>query len=174
MGPIVVSNHLGFLDIPVLLSIYPAVFIIKDEIGRLRLSGKALKNQGHIFVKRDDQNSRKMAGKALGEAVKNGDRVIVFPEGRACSTAKRLPYQPFSFFEAERQNKPVEVVALDYLPNREQMIWDPDKSMFLQFLGLLGKREHEVSVEFLASEVPTNPREDARRWREVVEQRLSC
>lgn len=174
LGSIVVSNHLGFLDIPVLLSIYPAVFIIKDEIGHLRFSGKALKNQGHIFVKRDDQDSRNQAGRALGEAIENGDRVIVFPEGRANSAAKRLPYQPFSFFEAKRQNKAVEVVALDYLPDRNQMVWNPDKSMFVQFLGLLGRPRHEVSIEFLTSEVPKNPREDAKRWREAVEQRLSC
>ena len=52
LGDIVVSNHLGFLDVPVLLSIYPAVFMIKDEIGRLQKKlVRAKLNQLHSILR---------------------------------------------------------------------------------------------------------------------------
>ena len=35
MGDIVIANHMGFLDVPLLLAKFPAVFIIKGEMRKV-------------------------------------------------------------------------------------------------------------------------------------------
>ena len=172
MGDIVISNHLGFLDVPLLLSIFPAVFIIKDEIGRIPFGGRALRNERHIFVKRDSESSRNEARAGLDHALENGDRVIIFPEGRGNPGAKRLPFKPYSFVVAKRLQKTVEVVAIDYLPDRSEYAWDIDKPMFPQFARLLGRPRTHVSIEFLSVHIPEDPIQEAEHFRSLIEQKL--
>jgi 1-acyl-sn-glycerol-3-phosphate acyltransferase len=172
MGDLVISNHLGFLDIPVLLSIFPAVFVIKDEIGRIPLSGRALRNQRHIFVKRQSLSSRNDARIDLNQALESGDRVIIFPEGRGSPGAKRLPFQPYSFVAAKRHGKTVEVVALDYLPDRQKVAWNIAKPMFGQFVALLGRPRTHVSIEFLSVHIPQDPIQEAEHFKTLIEQKL--
>ena len=171
-GAILVANHMGFLDIPVLLSVFPAVFIIKAELGRLPLAGRALRNEKHIFVDRDNSVSLRKAGDELAAAVRAGDPVIVFPEGRGKSGAERLPFKPYSFVVAAQLRKPIEVVLIDYLPDRQAAAWDSGRAMFPQFAALLGKKRHYVGIEYLASYIPENPKEDADRFRRDIEHRL--
>jgi 1-acyl-sn-glycerol-3-phosphate acyltransferase len=171
-GDIVVSNHLGFLDVPLLLSFFPAIFIIKAEIGRLRFSGRALRNERHIFVERGEAASRNQARQALTEALNDGARVIVFPEGRGAPGAERLPFKPYSFVAANRLKKRLEVVAIDYLPDRSRFAWDIKKPMFPQFAALLGRPRTHVSIEFLWAGVPEDPTRDAERFKELIEQKL--
>jgi 1-acyl-sn-glycerol-3-phosphate acyltransferase len=172
LGDIVVSNHLGFLDVPLLLSFFPAIFIIKAEVGRLRFSGRALRNEKHIFVERGDVASMNQARQALSNALKDSARVIVFPEGRAAPGAERLPFKPYSFVAAKRLNKRLEVVAIDYLPDRSRFAWDIKKPMFPQFAALLGRPRTHVSIEFLWAGVPEDPVRDAERFKELIEQKL--
>jgi 1-acyl-sn-glycerol-3-phosphate acyltransferase len=172
LGDIVVSNHLGFLDIPVLLSFFPAVFIIKDEIGRLPFSGRALRNQRHIFVKRESASSRNEARAGLDHALAHGDRVIIFPEGRGAPGAERLPFKPYAFVAAKRHHKTVEVVAIDYLPDRREMAWDIAKPMFPQFVRLLGRPRTHVSIAFLSVHIPKDPLSEAEHFRDLIERRL--
>ena len=168
-GDLVVANHLGFLDIPVLLSIYPAVFMIKAEMSRMRFAGRALRHERHIFVERDSEASRNAARIELSHALENGDRVIIFPEGRGSPGAERLPFKPYSFVAAKRLNKTVEVVALDYLPDRREMAWDIRKPMFPQFVSLLGRPKTHVSVTFLSVKVPDDPVREAVYFKELIE-----
>ncbi|MBW2262748.1 MAG: 1-acyl-sn-glycerol-3-phosphate acyltransferase [Deltaproteobacteria bacterium] len=83
MGDVVISNHMGFLDVPVLLSAFPSVFIIKMEMRRVFHFGKALEDQGHVFVERGSEASRRSARDGVRRVLGNGDRIIVFPEGKA-------------------------------------------------------------------------------------------
>ena len=172
LGDLVVANHLGFLDIPVLLSIYPAVFMIKAELARLPFSGRALRHERHIFVDRDSEASRNAARLDLSRALENGDRVIIFPEGRGAPGAERRPFKPYSFVAAKRLNKRVEVVALDYLPDRREMAWDIHKPMFPQFVALLGRPRTHVRVEFLSVRVPEDPVAEAAYFKNLIEQKM--
>lgn len=174
LGDIVVSNHLGFLDVPVLLSFFPAVFIIKAELGRLPFSGRALRHQRHIFVERERNASRQNARLALSDALSKGDRVIIFPEGRGSPGAARLPFKPYSFVAAKRLNKTVEVVALDYLPDRRLLAWNIEKPMFPQFAALVGRPRTHVSIEFLSVKVPDDPIAEAAYFKNLIEEKLKA
>jgi 1-acyl-sn-glycerol-3-phosphate acyltransferase len=172
MGDVIIANHMGFMDIPILLTFYPSVFIIKMEMRRVFYFGKALERQGHVFVERGSESSRRSAREGVRRVLEQGDRIIVFPEGRASPDAERRPFKPFCFFEAARQGKRVEACVIDYLPDRQMLAWDPDRPMMPQLVELVGRPRIDVSVEFLPSEVPDDPEEAARRYHDVIQERL--
>jgi 1-acyl-sn-glycerol-3-phosphate acyltransferase len=172
MGDLIISNHMGFLDVPVLLSIFPSVFIIKMEMRRVFYFGKALEQQGHVFVERDSLQSRHHARDDLIKVLKDGDRIIVFPEGRASPSAKRLPFKPFSFAAAQRCDKLVEACVIDYLPDRRMLEWDIKRSMFPQLVELFGRRRTDISVEFFPAEKIADAREAADRYHNLIQGKL--
>ena len=174
MGDVIVSNHMGFLDVPVLLRFFPAVFVIKMEMRRVYYFGKALERQGHVFVERGDLRSRQEARGGLMQVLKDCDRIIVFPEGRASPGSKRLPFKPFSFAAAKRMGKTVQACAVDYLPDRRMLEWDVKRSMLPQIVDLLGRRRIDISVEFFPAEEvgDQDPREMAERYHDLIQGRL--
>lgn len=172
MGDIIIANHMGFLDVPVLLSFFPAVFIIKMEMRRVFYFGKALEHQGHVFVEREKLASRHQAREGLMDSLKSGDRIIVFPEGRASPGAQRLPFKPFSFAAAQRTDKLVEMCVIDYLPDREMLKWDIKRPMFPQLVELFGRRRTDISIEFFPAESISDPRETAERYHDIIQGRL--
>lgn len=172
-GDVIIANHMGFLDIPILLTFFPSVFIIRSDMRKVPYFGSGLAEQGHIFVSRGDKNSARDAAKQLVELLEDGDRVIVFPEGGASPGADRKPFKPRSFTEAQRLGKKVELCIIDYLPDRRQLQWDASKRMLPQMIELFGRRRSDVSVEFFpAEEVVGDPEEFAKRYHDLVEQRL--
>ena len=93
MGDMIVANHMGFLDVPVLLAYFPAVFVIKMEMRRVFYFGRALADEGHVFVDRGDRQSHTEASKGVAQVLEDGDRIIIFPEGRASPGAERRPFK---------------------------------------------------------------------------------
>lgn len=173
MGDIIVANHMGFLDVLVLLTFFPAVFIIKDEMRRVPFFGQCLVHQGHVFVKRQDATSRRAAGHGLVQVLERGDRIIVFPEGQASPGAQRLPFKPFSFVAAQRLNKKMQACIIDYLPDREALKWDIKRRMLPQLIELIGRKRTDVSIEFLPpEEVVGEPGDMAKRYKDEIQARL--
>ncbi len=172
LGDVIISNHMGFLDIPIMLSCFPAVFIIKIEMRRVFFFGKPLEDQGHVLVDRADMTSRRKASADLTKVIDDGDRIIVFPEGRASPGAKRLPFLPFSFAAVKQLDKNIQSCVIDYLPDRKILEWDVDKPMFGQLVDLFGRRRIDASIEFFPAEKVDNPRQMARDYRKRTQERL--
>jgi 1-acyl-sn-glycerol-3-phosphate acyltransferase len=174
MGDVIVANHMGFLDIPVLMRFFPAVFIIKMELRKTFFIGGCLEKEGHVFVERASKSSRRKAGNELLGVLEDGDRVIVFPEGRASPGAERLPFKKGSFSAAKRKGKLVELCVLDYLPDRRMLEWDVDRPTRPQLVDLFGRRRIDISVEFFPAEEVDDPEEIANRYHALVESRLAA
>ncbi len=173
LGDIIVSNHMGFLDIPVLLSIFPAIFVIKMEMRKVFYLGQALADHGHIFVERGNKASQRDAAIGIRKTVRNGDRLIIFPEGKASPGAERQPFKSFSFREAARQKKRIEVCVIDYLPDRKMLEWDTSVHMVPQLVSLLGRKNTDISIEFFPSEIPEDGEEAALRYQKIVQDKLN-
>ncbi|MDJ0761904.1 MAG: lysophospholipid acyltransferase family protein [Myxococcota bacterium] len=174
MGDIIIANHMGFLDVPVLLSFFPSVFIIKMEMRRVFYFGKALEQQGHVFVERGESKSRKDAREGLTQVLADGDRIIVFPEGGASPGAERKPFKPFSFIAAKNMDKTVQACVIDYLPDRSMLAWDTKRAMFPQLVALFGRRRTDISVEFFPAEKVVDPVEMAQRYHDMMQGRLEA
>lgn len=173
MGDLIIANHMGFLDIPVLLCTYPAVFIMTMQYRRFFYLGKALARQGHVFVERRNASSRQQAREGVRNVLERQERIIVFPEGRSSPDAERLPFKPFCFHEVASQGKRLEACVIDYLPDRSMLKWDNTQPILPQVIKLLGRRRTQVSVEFIPSEVIIDPEEAVQRYHDLIEERLT-
>ncbi|MDE2752023.1 MAG: lysophospholipid acyltransferase family protein, partial [Gemmatimonadota bacterium] len=80
-GALVVSNHLSYLDIPVLGSVMPMVFVAMAELRRWPFWGFAASMGDTIFVDRATRRDVIRVRDEMAQARERGDTVIVFPRG---------------------------------------------------------------------------------------------
>ena len=106
--------------------------------------------------------------------LRDGDRIIVFPERRASPGAQRLPFAPYSFALAQQLNKRVEACAIDYLPDRRMLEWEVEQPTLPQLVRLFGRPRTEVSIEFFPAEWVDDPAAMAERYRRMIQGRLEA
>jgi 1-acyl-sn-glycerol-3-phosphate acyltransferase len=75
------ANHVSWLDVYSLISVCPARFVAKSEIGGWPLLGWFSKNAGTLFIERSKRSDTARINEHIAEAVVSGDRVAIFPEG---------------------------------------------------------------------------------------------
>jgi 1-acyl-sn-glycerol-3-phosphate acyltransferase len=80
---LLVSNHSSWLDIVVLSSVLPVVFIAKSEIARWPLFGLFAKLQRSVFVDRAKRQETRNVNRTIAARLANGDPVVLFGEGTA-------------------------------------------------------------------------------------------
>ena len=78
---LMVGNHVSWLDILVLLSVCPAIFVAKSEIRRWPLVGWLCARVGTLFIERGRRTSARRTSKIMSDALRNGTLVCIFPEG---------------------------------------------------------------------------------------------
>lgn len=93
---IYISNHLSYLDIPVIGSYLAASFIAKEDIARWPVIGFLSTVQQTAFISRASANAKKVAN-ALDTMLKEGKSLILFPEGTSSSGAQVLPFKSSLF-----------------------------------------------------------------------------
>ena len=82
VGPaLLVSNHVSWLDIPVLSAVLPASFIAKREVGRWPLFGWMANLQASVFINRENRHSTGQSRHEIADRLKSGDILVLFPEG---------------------------------------------------------------------------------------------
>ena len=75
-----VSNHVSWLDIPLIASQRHLYFLSKAEVGDWPLIGTLARAMGTLFIKRGSGESSRKA-REIGDRLKQGHTVLVFPEG---------------------------------------------------------------------------------------------
>ena len=87
-------NHLSFLDIILLLTIFPVRFLSKAEIANWPFIGWIARAVDTVFVQREDQASRDKARDSLAQ-IRTFPAVTIFPEGGIFQPPDEL--KPFRF-----------------------------------------------------------------------------
>jgi 1-acyl-sn-glycerol-3-phosphate acyltransferase len=90
---LLVSNHSSWLDIVVLSSVLPVIFIAKSEIARWPLFGLFAKLQRSIFVNRARRQDTGKVNYAIAARLAEGDPVVLFGEGKASDGNVVLPFR---------------------------------------------------------------------------------
>ena len=149
-----VSNHLGYIDIPVIRSVVKGVFVAKHEIDDWTMAGKMVRNMGTIFVNRAKRADIPRAGDQIIEALSRGEGVIVFPEGTSTRGDEVLPFNS-SFLEfAARTDTPVSYVSLSYRtpegepPPSECVTWWDDTPFLPHLLRMLEVKRFTAVLNF--------------------------
>lgn len=111
---LVVSNHAGMADIPLLLGHLKLNlrFVAKEELGRIPLFGWCLKRGGYVLIKRGQNREALKSLLDAAEVIRGGRSVHIFPEGTRSLTGRLLPFKRGAFMVARRANAEVLPVTI--------------------------------------------------------------
>ena len=111
---LVASNHVSYLDIVVLGSLYPSAFLAKREIASWPIFGFIARGAGTLFVDREQARDVVRAGREISERLELGLPVTIFPEGRSSAGIEILPFQPSLLEPAARAGIPCWAASISY------------------------------------------------------------
>lgn len=109
-----VTNHLSYIDIPVIGKYAGAIFIAKSEISGWPLIGFLCRIVNTIFIDRSVRRDLPRVMKEIDSELANGMGVVLFAEGTSSKGATVLPFRPSLLEVAARSEIPVSFAALSY------------------------------------------------------------
>jgi lyso-ornithine lipid O-acyltransferase len=104
---LLVSNHQSYLDVVIIASVFPTLFVAKSEVSRWPLFGWLSKLGGTIFVDREDPHSGVSCAYRVSRALRDGLNVQVFPEATTGDGSTVLPFNGLFFASALRSRTTV-------------------------------------------------------------------
>ena len=152
-----VSNHLSYLDIPILGSIFPLRFVAKSEVQFWPVFGFLSKLAGTIFIKRKRSDSIIQKSKIF-DLLSSGDKVCIFPEGTTSDGNRVLDFKSSSFSALENQNFLIQPVVICYsdlngIPInrwlRPVIAWYGDMDLKPHILKLVTLRSIKIKLIFI-------------------------
>lgn len=153
-----ISNHVSYLDIPVLGSLINGFFVAKSEIAHWPVINRLAKIQNTIFIERRASKAKSQIA-ILRETLKQGNRLILFPEGTSTNGAEVLPLKSslFSAVETDEADiliQPVSVVYSQYKGKgmdqavRDNFAWYADMPFGPHIFNVLGLAQVTAVVTF--------------------------
>jgi lyso-ornithine lipid O-acyltransferase len=167
-GGFVVANHLSYLDILLLASLTPCIFVAKHEMKRWPLLGWFARRAGTLFVQRDKRSQTAHAVRQIETALQPGVVIVLFPEGTSSSGDTVLPFKSALLEPVVRHQPTLTLAFIQYdLPDgdvREEVCYWRDMTLLPHLLNLLHKHHLEATVRFNDfHEHPNNRKELARQ-----------
>jgi 1-acyl-sn-glycerol-3-phosphate acyltransferase len=81
-GAVCISNHVSWFDVFALAASLPrSTFVAKLELRSIFMFGPAAESAGIVFIDRDNRKSAFESYRLAAQAVQDGKRIVVFPEG---------------------------------------------------------------------------------------------
>ena len=112
---LVVANHLSWLDILVIQSLMPGVFVAKAEVQRWPLVGSMAQACETIFVERSSPRSARAMVEGTMKAFEQGYSVVAFPEGTSSDGSDLAVFHSNIFESAIKAQTHVQPVTLRYV-----------------------------------------------------------
>jgi 1-acyl-sn-glycerol-3-phosphate acyltransferase len=113
-----VANHVSWLDIFVIDTIYPSRFVAKSDIRDWPLIGWLCAMAGTVFIARGRMRDVRRIFQDLVLSIRNGEHIAFFPEGTTSSQGALLPFHANLFEAAIDAKVPVQPYALRYVDAR--------------------------------------------------------
>jgi len=110
-----VSNHLSYMDTPVVLANIPVQFrfLAKSGLFKIPLLGTHLARAGHISVPRDDARAAVKTMTTAAQVIRErGISLLVFPEGGRSQTGELASFKEGAAYIAIRAGVPLVPIAL--------------------------------------------------------------
>ena len=108
-----ISNHISYLDIPILGSNYPLIFVAKSEVEFWPLFGFLAKLARTIFISRNRFDSLNQKSKIF-KSLSSDEKVFIFPEGTTSDGNRVLDFKSSSFSALEGKNLIIQPIVILY------------------------------------------------------------
>lgn len=143
---VVIGNHTSYLDIPVVASQIPVLFVAKQDVKQWPLIGWAGYLAGTIFVDRDTGGKSGKYARVMRTILGFGTNINFFPEGTTTGGNDLLRFRSALFAATAEAGVPVLPVGISYYNiggmvtdeiSRDLVMWYKDDPFGGHFLTLL-------------------------------------
>jgi 1-acyl-sn-glycerol-3-phosphate acyltransferase len=109
-----ISNHASYFDIPILITILPlgCRFVAREDLFRAPFLGWITRNSGHISIERKGTKKTLQTMLKTAEKVKNGLKVIIFPEGSRSPDGQIAEFKKGTLLLATRGDAHIVPIAI--------------------------------------------------------------
>lgn len=150
---VLVANHVSWLDIPLVHSVWQVRFIAKAEVRRWPLIGWLSARTGTLFIQRGKGRHAARINQAIHAAFLAGDAIGVFPEGTTSEGAGLQPFHASLLQPAVDEHALVFPVALRYLDGEDRLnvnaSYVGDTSLLESMAMILRERKIVAELIFL-------------------------
>lgn len=152
-----VANHTSWLDIIVISSFLPVVFVAKSEVESWPFFGWLARLQRTIFVNRTSRQQVRETVERMADELAAGEVIAIFPEGTSTDGTDVLPFRP-ALMGAVRETLRrsvdlpamfVQPVAVTYVgPRRKLAVWarEDETPFFAHLLQVANLRRIDVAL----------------------------
>lgn len=127
---IYVANHASYIDIPILGSVLEGQFVAKSDVAKWPLIGHLARLQNTIYIERRPSQAKKQVAQ-LGQSLKKGGNLIIFPEGTNTLGDEVKPFKSSLFGQdLMAQNPSIQPVAVVYSYPDGTMISKADRLIY--------------------------------------------
>ncbi len=149
---LLVSNHLSYLDILVLATLLPAVFVSKSEIKNWPVFGWFGRLAGTLFVERARRSDVARMGAEIRAVLAGGHVVVLFPEGTSWNGRELLPFKSSLLEPIVGSLHPLSVAGIGYTladgsVENDVCYWG-DMTFFPHLVRLMSRKQVRVRVRF--------------------------
>ncbi len=154
-GRLIVSNHLSYLDVLIISSLIPSVFITSVELRDSFFLGALARFGGSLFVERRSPSGLKGEIEAVSVVLAQGHPVVLFPEGTTSNGDVVRQFKNSLFDAAVSSGAAVHPFCLRYTKidgdavtasNRDAVFYYGGMTFAAHLPGLLSLKSVEVDV----------------------------
>lgn len=172
---LIVANHVSYLDIVVLASKTPVVFVAKREVRNWPVFGIFARLAGTRFIDREKRADVSRVAEELGPVLAAGVSIVLFPEGTSTDGSAVKAFKTSLFEPAVQQGWSVVPAAISYsVPPghsvEREVCWWGDMSLTPHLLNLLSLPSIDA---YVAWEIAQPALGDRKTFGAHVHQRVS-
>jgi 1-acyl-sn-glycerol-3-phosphate acyltransferase len=175
---LLVSNHVSWLDVWVILSVHPVRFVAKSDIAGWPLAGWLVKQAGTIFIERARRSDTARINQRIADVMARPETVAVFPEGTTTDGTQLRAFHASLFQPALSPGARLAAAAIRYplrdgSPNVDAS-YAGDRSLLQSLRLILAQRVVRAELRFLGYVDPVGKsrRELAVESRAIIAQGL--
>lgn len=172
-----ISNHISWLDIPVIGSRAPVHFVSKSEVRQWPVIGFLAHQVGTLFIRRGANESGELT-RLMGQRMQDGHAVLFFPEGTTGQGDYIRRFHPRLFAAAIELNSPVTPLAVRYEhdPQPHPVVpYTDGQNLMTNLWQILALKRLDITLiaPQPINELGEQRRELADRSREVIREALA-
>ena len=167
---LIVSNHLSYLDVLIVSSLFPSYFITSLDMKHAGFLGHICKMAQCVFVNRKSRSNISNEIQDINDKLLNEANVVLFPEATSTNGEQVLPFKKSMFQAAIDTNVATLPLCLNYqniddeslnIFNRDKVCWYGDMSFFPHFIEFL-KLDHVCVSATIGMPIENPKNEDVR------------
>jgi 1-acyl-sn-glycerol-3-phosphate acyltransferase len=154
-----VGNHLSYVDVLVIASVFPASFVTSVEVRNTPVLGWITRLAGCTHVERRSRDHLEQETRELRVILQSGIPLVLFPEGTSSSGREVLPFRPALFQSAVDSGASTHAF---YLLHRHPEIAYHGDHEFFPHLWVLCQRDGFTVSDFIFIESIDSRAEDRK------------